>query len=84
MHIMVEDGITLLKMKNWIISYKKNFVVSIIGAIAGYCYWYFVGCASGSCAITSVWYRTAIYGAVMGWLVSDILFKPKVEKSKED
>lgn len=78
---MGAHGITLLKMKSWIVTHKKNFLLLLIGAIAGYCYWYFVGCESGSCAITSVWYRTTIYGAVMGWLVSDVFSKK--EKNKE-
>ena len=81
---MVVRGINLLKMKDWILNHKKNFLLLLIGAIAGYCYWYFVGCASGSCAITSVWYRTTIYGAVMGWLVSDLLFKRTKNKTNEN
>lgn len=63
------------KVKNWILTHKKNIILAIIGAIAGYLYWYYVGCESGSCAITSVWYRTTIYGALMGWLLSDVSFK---------
>lgn len=79
---MVVHGINLHKMKDWILNHKKNFLLLLIGAIAGYCYWYFVGCESGSCAITSVWYRTTIYGAVMGWLVSDVLFKQPKKEAK--
>lgn len=71
-------------MKDWILNHKKNFLLLLIGAIAGYSYWYFVGCESGSCAITSVWYRTTIYGAVMGWLVSDLLFKRTKNKTNEN
>jgi len=81
---MVVDGIILHKMKNWVLNHKRNFLLLLIGAVAGYCYWYFVGCASGSCAITSVWYRTVIYGAVLGWLVGDLLFKPTKNKINED
>jgi uncharacterized membrane protein len=73
------------KVKNWILNHKKNFILAIIGAIAGYFYWYYVGCESGSCAITSVWYRTTIYGALMGWLLSDVSFKQtKKEKTNEE
>lgn len=72
-------------VKNWVLSHKKNFILAILGAIAGYLYWYYVGCESGSCAITSVWYRTAIYGALMGWLLSDVSFKQtKKEKTNEE
>ncbi|MCB0380663.1 MAG: hypothetical protein KDD24_05350 [Flavobacteriales bacterium] len=73
------------KVKNWILTHKKNIILAIIGAIAGYLYWYYVGCESGSCAITSVWYRTTIYGALMGWLLSDVSFKQtKKEKTNEE
>ncbi|MGE0561373.1 MAG: DUF6132 family protein [Flavobacteriales bacterium] len=69
------------KVKNWILTHKKNFILAILGAITGYLYWYYVGCDSGTCAITSVWYRTTIYGALMGWLLSDVSFKK--QKNKE-
>ena len=60
-------------MKNWILNKKIPIIISLIGSISGYIYWYYVGCESGSCAITSVWYRTTIYGAIMGWLVGDMI-----------
>ena len=34
-----------------------------IGAIAGYLYWKFIGCTSGTCAITSNPLNSTIYGA---------------------
>jgi hypothetical protein len=41
-----------------------------IGASAGFLYYYFVGCATGTCPITSNPYGSVMYGAVMGALVS--------------
>lgn len=41
-----------------------------IGAVLGFLYYKLVGCASGSCPITSNPYASTIYGAVMGFLVS--------------
>jgi hypothetical protein len=32
----------------------RNTAGITLGAIAGFSYWYFVGCKSGSCLITSV------------------------------
>lgn len=58
-------------MLSWIKSHKISFLIALIGAIVGLAYWNFIGCESGSCAITSVWYRTMGYGAIMGWLVGD-------------
>ncbi len=45
----------------------------IIGGIAGYAYWKYIGCASGNCAITTVWYKSTLYGMLMGGLLADIL-----------
>ena len=43
-----------------------------LGAIAGYSYYHFVGCASGSCAITSSPVNSTIYGALVGGLLLNI------------
>jgi hypothetical protein len=40
-----------------------------LGAGAGYAYYAFIGCASGTCPITSNPYISTAYGAMMGWLV---------------
>lgn len=48
-----------------------------IGAIAGYLYWKFIGCTSGTCAITSNPLNSTIYGAVMGGLLFSIFKKDK-------
>lgn len=50
-----------------------------IGALAGYLYWSQIGCATGTCAITSVWYRSTVYFAVMGGLFGNIL-RPAQQK----
>jgi hypothetical protein len=39
------------------------------GILGGYLYYYFIGCSSGSCAITSNPYMSMIYGAMMGGLL---------------
>lgn len=44
------------------------FVVG--GGSLGYAYYRFVGCASGTCPITSNPYISTIYGAVMGYMMS--------------
>ena len=54
------------------ISSHKNTLVLIgvlIGALAGFLYWKFVGCNSGTCPITSNPFISSIYGAVMGGLL---------------
>ena len=47
---------------------KENALVIIgviLGATGGYLYYHFVGCASGSCAITSKPINSTVYGATM-------------------
>ena len=46
-----------------------------IGAFAGYAYYFYVGCASGTCAITSKPLNSTLYGALMGGLVFNMLVK---------
>ena len=65
---------------NTLNKYKSHILGIIIGAIAGYAYYYFIGCASGTCAITSKPLNSTLYGAVMGVLIAD-LFKKEKEKS---
>jgi len=47
----------------------------IIGAIAGYLYYHFVGCASGTCAITFKPLNSTLYGSLMGGLVFNMFVK---------
>lgn len=54
---------------------KKNMLLAIgipLGAFAGFLYWKFVGCNSGTCAITSNPYNSTLYGAVMGGILFSI------------
>lgn len=52
-------------------------VVSILaGGAAGYFYWRYVGCTSGSCPITSNPVHSSLYGALMGGLFTSS-FKKK-------
>ncbi len=62
-------------MKKWFSNNKLVIAGILLGAVAGYAYWNFVGCASGTCAITSKPLNSTIYGAMMGGLFLS-LFKP--------
>lgn len=63
---------------SYLIKYKINIIGALIGAIAGYSYYYFVGCNSGTCAITSKPINSTLYGTMMGALLADILKKRKI------
>ncbi len=54
---------------------KNKFVVIgvLAGAIGGYLYYHFVGCASGTCAITSSPVNSTLYFAFLGGLIMDIV-----------
>lgn len=47
----------------------------VIGAVAGYLYYSFVGCASGTCAITSKPLNSTLYGALLGGLLFNMFVK---------
>jgi len=44
----------------------KPFLGMSIGGLAGFLYYYYVGCNSGSCAITSNPYVSIIWGSLLG------------------
>ena len=62
-------------MKTRISKYRLEIGGLIIGAIAGWCYWKFVGCASGTCPITSKPLNSSVYGAAMGALLFSMFRK---------
>jgi hypothetical protein len=63
------------RMKQFILKNKITFLGSIVGAIVGYLYYRFVGCATGTCAITSNPMNATIYGSIMGGLFVNIIKK---------
>ena len=61
-------------------SRKGYFITGIgivIGIIVGYAYYFYIGCASGSCAITSKPLNSSLYGGLMGGLLFNIFVKEK-------
>ena len=53
-------------MKNWIINNKLYFMGIFIGALAGFLYWKYVGCLTGTCSITSNPINSMLYFALFG------------------
>ena len=51
-------------------SLLKTIAGVVVGALLGYAYYRFVGCATGACPLTSNPWVTTIYGAVIGFLVT--------------
>jgi hypothetical protein len=55
------------RLKTW--KFWKPVVFTAIGGLGGFLYYYFVGCSSGSCPITSNPYISIMVGGLMGYLV---------------
>lgn len=54
-------------------------VAALLGAATGFVYWFYIGCNSGSCAITSSPVNSSIYGSVMALLLVNVFQKEKVK-----
>ena len=54
----------------------------LIGGALGYAYYYFVGCNSGSCAITSSPTNSTLYGMLFGGIL--LWDKPKKKEDEEE
>jgi len=63
---------------------KLYFIGALLGAIAGFIYWKYVGCLTGTCAITSNPYRSTMYGAVMGSLLLSLFNKSSKKQVQND
>ncbi len=50
------------KMPRWL----RILLGISIGALLGYAYYYFIGCNTGSCPITSNPWRSMAYGSIIG------------------
>lgn len=70
-------------MLKFILKYKSYLIGIVLGAIAGFLYWRFVGCSSGSCPITSKWYNSTVYGMMIGALLASSSKKKIVDKEKD-
>ena len=73
-------------MKDFITKHKFGLLLIIPGIIAGYLYWKYVGCTSGTCAITSSWHTMVLFGGLIGYFlgdsIDDIIKKRKKKEEK--
>ena len=60
----------------YILKYRLTIIGIILGAVAGYLYYHYVGCMSGTCSITSKPINSTLYGAFMGGLFLNSFTKP--------
>ncbi len=59
---------------------RNNLIVIagvLLGALGGFTYWKYIGCLSGSCAITSDPVNSTLYGSMLGGLFLSLFKKDK-------
>jgi hypothetical protein len=61
--------------------WQKRGLAAVLGGVAGYAYYYYIGCVSGTCAITSNPYISTGYGMLMGAL---LINAPKSKQQEPD
>ena len=74
-------------MAEFLKTYRMKLVGVAIGAVAGFAYWYFIGCTSGTCPIQSNWHTSTLYGGLIGYILpkspNKVAGKKDIEKTKE-
>lgn len=75
----------ILKNKSAI---KRILIGAMVGGFMGYLYYYFIGCNTGTCAITSNPINSIIYGLLLGGLLTELvndiknIIKKRFDKNK--
>jgi hypothetical protein len=55
---------------------KNNLITLIgisVGFVGGFLYWKFVGCATGTCPLSSNWMIMLAYGGLTGGLIGNVI-----------
>lgn len=68
--LVFRSDIDVLKIFFVRLKMLKMILGVLLGAAAGFAYYKFIGCASGTCPITSNPYMSIAYGAGLGLLVT--------------
>lgn len=55
-------------LRSW--HFWRPFLGVLAGGTAGFLYYHFVGCSTGSCFITSHSYSTIIFGGLAGYFIT--------------
>ncbi len=67
--------------KSW--DFWRPFLGIATGGTAGFLYWYFIGCNSGTCPITSTPIGSIIAGAILGFLLTPSSGRGKEKKQNQ-
>jgi hypothetical protein len=71
-------------MKKWAYSNWLYVAGALIGAAGGFAYYHFIGCNSGSCAITSKPVNSTLYFALFGSVLFGMFKKEKSSEAKNN
>ncbi len=71
-------------MEKFLRLYKWKIVGVLIGAIAGFAYWYYIGCNSGTCVIQSNWHTSTLYGGLIGYILPKSPVKSTAKKEVDN
>ncbi|MCX6270283.1 MAG: hypothetical protein NTU44_03515 [Bacteroidetes bacterium] len=63
----IEDIPLKERMKTW--AFWKATIAVLAGGTGGYLYYHFIGCSSGSCAITGNPYISIFFGGLVGYFL---------------
>ena len=68
---------------NWVKQKHNLLTIAFIiaGTTGGFLYYSLVGCRTGSCPITSSPWLSMLWGAAIGYLISDLFRKKEVTKT---
>jgi hypothetical protein len=70
-------------MKKWMFNNKFIMIGVVLGGIVGYAYYHFIGCASGTCMISSKPLNSTLYFGLMGGLFMSIFNKKSDGNTKQ-
>jgi H+/Cl- antiporter ClcA len=59
-------------------------VGTAVGVLAGYAYFYFIGCRSGACALRANPYYNMLLGGLLGYIVTDWIVTAAFKRKKSD
>ncbi len=62
----------IVLIMKFVLRYKFTIIGFVFGALAGYLYYFFVGCTKGTCSITSDPIYSTVYGVLLGGLLFNI------------
>jgi hypothetical protein len=60
-------------MKTFLKKHILTLIFTVTGAAGGFLYWRYIGCASGTCFIKSVWYMSTLYGMLLGYITGGLV-----------